>query len=248
MKLLIERWRQYIKEGETEYFPWLKGIRESDDLGKQRTIAESDLFKKLGSGSFRTVYQPVSDPDYVIKLIHGNSDYEMQMNKDDFDTALKYPFIFPKAYTHADDYSWVVMENTSPLTKSEEMQQVLDQSFPSEQKALLGSHTFLAANPGLNTADAFGIMKMIMDSFRSDREELPLSGDTSDSLADEIQKIIVPVSGPAYQELSKVMHDFPIDKEEIGRYNIGRDKKNNFKIIDSSVFDPDFDYNPEEEA
>jgi hypothetical protein len=36
------------------------------------------------------------------------------------------------------------------------------------------------------------------------------------------------------------MHEFNIDKYEIGRGNIGHDSEGNFKIIDSSIFDPDY--------
>ena len=63
--------------------------------------------------------------------------------------------------------------------------------------------------------------------------------------AQSLQDILAPVAGPAYQELSKAMHEFAIDKYEIGRGNIGHDKDYNFKIVDSSVFDPDWDPDPE---
>jgi hypothetical protein len=52
-----------------------------------------------------------------------------------------------------------------------------------------------------------------------------------------LQQVLPPVAGRAYQELSKAMHEFEIDKAELGRGNIGHDKDYNFKIIDSSVFD-----------
>ena len=55
-----------------------------------------------------------------------------------------------------------------------------------------------------------------------------------------VQSIIVPVAGAVYQELSKAMQSFAIDKYEIGRGNIGYDRGYNFKIIDSSIFDDDF--------
>jgi len=90
---------------------------------------------------------------------------------------------------------------------------------------------------------------MIMASFRFDRKELAGAvgfRKLDDAVAAAIQDIIVPVAGAAYQELSKVMHEFAIDKFEIGRGNIGYDKDYNFKIIDSSVFDSDWDPEGEE--
>ena len=243
MKLLLENWRQYIKEGEAEHFPWLKEIQATDDLEEIQAIVETDRFKRVGSGSFRRVYQSINDPAYVIKVINEYDDYKMRMNEDDFDTARRYPFIFPKAYIHSDDFSWIVVENTPPLIDMEEMQKVLDQSFPAEQKAILGNSKFMEKNRNINFADPFDVMGVIMDSFRAGREVAidKVSDDPSDAdrKALELQKIIAPVAGAAYQELSKAMHAFEIDKYEIGIGNIGHDENYNFKIIDSSVFNSD---------
>jgi hypothetical protein len=236
VKLLLENWRKYITEGEAEHFPWLKEIQATDDLKEIQAIVESDRFKKIGGGSFRKVYEPVGDPEYVIKVIHDPDDYKMQMNKDDFETAKRYPFIFPKAYAHADDFSWVVMEKTRPITWPSQMQKVLDQSFPKEQEALLKVADELQFNP----ADPFHVMKMIMASFRADRPINEVeSKATAEARAQLLQQVLPPVAGRAYQELSKAMHEFEIDKFELGKGNIGFDKGGNFKIIDSSVFSSD---------
>jgi hypothetical protein len=236
MKLLLENWRKYITEGEAEHFPWLKEIQATDDLKEIQAIVESDRFKKIGGGSFRKVYEPVGDPEYVIKVIYDPDDYKMQMNKDDFETAKRYPFIFPKAYAHADDFSWVVMEKTRPITWPSQMQKVLDQSFPKEQEALLKVADELQFNP----ADPFHVMKMIMASFRADRPINEVeSKATAEARAQLLQQVLPPVAGRAYQELSKAMHEFEIDKFELGKGNIGFDKGGNFKIIDSSVFSSD---------
>jgi hypothetical protein len=245
------KWDRFLVEDETAHFPWLKEIQATDDLEEIQAIVESDRFKKVGGGSFRKVYEPVGDPEHVIKVIHDPDEYKMRMNEDDFDTARRYPFIFPKAYAHADDFSWIVMEKTPPLIYPEDMQKVLDQSFPEEQEALL-KKLVRAEFPGgdgwwaqWNPADPFHIMKMIMASFRFARKEAPdleapvPSPETQ--TAQDMQDLIVPIAGRTYYELSKVMHEFAIDKYEIGRGNIGHDKDYNFKIVDSSVFDPDWD-------
>jgi len=255
MKLLLENWRQYIKEGEAEHFPWLKEIQATDNLEEIQAIVESDRFKRVGGGSFRKVYEPVGDPEHVIKVIHDPDYYKMRMNEDDFDTAKRYPFIFPKAYAHAEDFSWIVMEKTPPLIYPEDMQKVLDQSFPAEQEALLKALTVPEKENSWwdqwNPADPFHIMKMIMGSFRFGRDISEAvdstlvtarhgRGTNKDAeTARELQDILAPVAGPAYQELSKAMHEFEIDKYELGRGNIGFDKDYNFKIIDSSVFSSD---------
>ena len=236
MKLLLENWRKYLVEGEAQHFPWLKEIQATNDLKEIQAIVESDRFKKIGGGSFRKVYEPAGDPEYVIKVVHDLDSDKLQMNKDDFDTAKRYPFIFPKAYAHTDDFSWVVMEKTRPITWPSQMQKVLDQSFPKEQEALLKVADELQFNP----ADPFHVMKMIMASFRADRPINEVeSAAVSAARASLLQQVLPPVAGPAYQELSKAMHEFEIDKYEINRGNIGHDEDHNFKIIDSSVFSSD---------
>ena len=242
------KWGRFLIESEASHFPWLKEIQATDDLKEIQAIVESDRFKKIGGGSFRKVYEPVGDPEHVIKLIHDPDHYKRRMNEDDFDTAKRYPFIFPKAFAHADDFSWIVMEKTPPLIYPEDMQKVLDQSFPAEQEALLRALAVPEKENSWwdqwNPADPFHIMKMIMGSFRAgDRAATPRPGyETAGDLeALNLQDFLVPLAGQAYQELSKAMHEFAIDKYEIGRGNIGHDKNYNFKIVDSSVFDPDWD-------
>jgi hypothetical protein len=246
VKLLLENWRKYLAEDEAQHFPWLKEIQAANSLEDIWDILESDLFKKVGSGAFRRVFSPANDPEYVIKVINENDPDKMQMNKDDFDTAKRYPLIFPKGYAHADDFSWVVTEYASPIVWPSQMQKVLDQSFPKEQEALLKVADKLKFNP----ADPFHVMKMIMASFRDDR---PINEVSSAAVAADraelSQKTLAPEArgwfagkmamGLAYQELSKAMHEFEIDKAELGEGNIGFDKDYNFKIIDSSVFSSD---------
>ena len=257
MKLLLENWRKYLAEDEAQHFPWLKDLA---DLGSEpglgdrlrdRLQAGDDRFNILGAGAFRSVWTPQGDNDHVIKVVHDHDDYKLQMNKDDFETAKRYPLIFPKAYAHADDFSWVVMETIAPVKDPDAMQKVLDQSFAKEQEAImrLGAEGSLPPNEygrQYNLADPFDMMKLIMASFRFERSDTPAAKERSAKVkvpdikpARLLQKAISPVAGRAYQELSKAMHAFPIDKYELGKGNIGHDKDYNFKIVDSSVFPPE---------
>ena len=244
MKLLLENWRKYLAEDEAQHFPWLKDLADlgsGPGLGdrlRDRLQAGDDRFNILGAGAFRTVWSPRGDEDHVIKVVHDkdNNQRELQMNKDDFETANRYPLIFPKAYAHADDFSWVVMEKTRPISWPSQMQKVLDQSFPKEQEALLKVADKLKFNP----ADPFHVMKMIIASFRDDRPINEVeSKATAGARAQLLQQVLPPVAGRAYQELSKAMHEFEIDRLELGKGNIGQDEDYNFKIIDSSVFSSD---------
>ena len=242
------KWDRFLTEteGEQEWFPWLEDIKSVDpDELRNWMNNNSDRFIPVGKGSFRGVYVPREDQDYVIKVVHDRDEHNLQMNKDDFETAKRYPFIFPKSYAHADDFSWIVTDWTKPITWPSQMQKVLDQSFPKEQEALLKVADKLKFNP----ADPFHIMKRIMASFRADREVNEVTSATAAlqqktskdaSAAESLQKILAPVAGKAYQELSKAMHEFEIDKLELGKGNIGHDENYNFKIIDSSVFSSDW--------
>ena len=258
MKLLLENWRKYLAAAEAEHFPWLQGIQGEDQLAAIKVIVNDESrFKEAGQGSFRKVYVPLENSDYVIKVIHEDDDYKKKMNKEDFETAIAYPLIFPKAYAHGPDWKWVVLENVEPLVEPEDMQKVLDKSFAAEQQAILENWNTLDASDwlsSLNIADPFHLMRVIMSSFRTDRGEAPtldphsknelgfvdaaLQADERDAML--VQSIIAPVAGAVYQELSKAMQSFAIDKYEIGRGNIGYDRGYNFKIIDSSIFDDDW--------
>lgn len=253
MKLILENWRQYLKEDEATYFPWLNELRATDDMEEQRDIVESDRFIRIGGGAFRTAYQPVDDPGYVIKLANGGEPGEKQMNKDDFNLAKRYPLISPKAYAHADDFSWVVMEKVFILAEVygageadngiQEMQRVLEKSFPTELEAL-SNIDGVQRNPfgeAWDLENPFDVLEMIMASFRADRRKAPSETDVGrrgDFAAQALQDVLSPVAGAAYQELSKAMYEFTIDRDDIADGNIGHDGNYNFKIIDSSVFEP----------
>ena len=257
MKLILENWRKYLAEDEAQHFPWLKDLSalgSEPGLGdrlRDRLQAGDDRFKILGAGAFRTVWTPRGDNDHVIKVAHDLDDHKLQMNKDDFETATRYPLIFPKAYAHANDFEWIVVETIAPVKDPDAMQKVLDQSFAKEQEAImrLGAEGSLPPNEygrQYNLADPFDMMKLIMASFRFERSDTPAAKERSAKVkvpdikpARLLQKAISPVAGRAYQELSKAMHAFPIDKYELGKGNIGHDKDYNFKIVDSSVFPPE---------
>ena len=263
MKLILENWRKYLAEGEAEQFPWLKELKEAATFEDKGKVLENEgLFKLVGKGVFRKVYQPIKDEDYVVKIAKaehttgwhrelgtGRETEGHVMNEDDFKLSIKYSLIFPKAYAHSEDFSWVVFEKVNVVGDSEEaMQKILDKSFPAEQKAI---EEIPAANQFNYDAgpwpervldsrvDAAGkrlpsiIMRLIMSSYRSDRRsEKPTKGNVQ-----KMQDLISSGAGGVYDELSKAMAEYSINPREFGKgENIGYDKDYNFKIIDSSVF------------
>jgi len=120
MKLLMENWRKFVNEEEGEqfppnddyensYFPWLNHISPLD----------SSKFDRVGGGTYREVYSPKSDSeDFVVKIAtnrRGRIEEGRDMNEIEFEASRKFPNVFPKAYSHADDWSWVVTERITIL-------------------------------------------------------------------------------------------------------------------------------------
>ena len=252
MKLILENWRRYLTEGEAEQFPWLKELKDAATFKEQGEVLENkDLFEFVARGNFRKVYQPIEDEDYVVKIALPHHEPPHRMNEDDFKLSIEYPLIFPKAYAHSDDFSWVVLEKVGVISykeaDEEAMQKILDKSFPAEQKAIKeevpqrgslpkvpgGDVRWPEAiwNPKVGSDDLRSptvIMELIMASYRF--------GHLEDVGEKEMQDLISPIAGGVYDELSKAMAEYSIDPREIRPGNIGYDKDYNFKIIDSSVF------------
>ena len=252
MKLLFEGWRTYLGESEETEWPWLAGLRQARTLEDQQEYLEKPTpgFQELGEGAFRRVYAPLQrsamtnipalDQDYVIKIVHGFYEGETKMNKDDFEVSKKYPLIFPKVYTHDDYFNWIIMERINTIKSYDGLGKMMRKSFKNEIEALQSiSPGELSAVSGTvfhhNVHDYDGLLDAIISSFRLDRwESTPDNPGAETSL---LQKALSKAPGMAYQELSKLMHEFEVDPGEIGQSNVGYDDDFNFKILDSSIFE-----------
>jgi hypothetical protein len=248
MKLLFEGWRTYLGESEETEWPWLAGLRQARTLEDQQEYLEKPTpgFQELGEGAFRRVYAPLQrsamtnipalDQDYVIKIVHGFYEGETKMNKDDFEVSKKYPLIFPKVYTHDDYFNWIIMERINTIKSYDGLGKMMRKSFKNEIEALQSiSPGELSAVSYHNVHDYDGLLDAIISSFRIDRwESTPGNPGAETSL---LQKALSKAPGMAYQELSKLMHEFEVDPGEIGQSNVGYDDDFNFKILDSSIFE-----------
>ena len=260
MKLLLENWRTYLAESEETEFPWLAGLRQARTLEDQQEYLEKPTpgFQELGEGAFRRVYAPLQrramtnipalDQDYVIKIVHGFYEGETKMNKEDFEVSKRYPLIFPKVYAHDDYFNWIIMERINTIKGSDGFGKMMRKSFKNEIEALqsisdgeLGAQLF--SDTGVAYGDFYGahnvhsydgLLDAIISSFRLDRRGEPNEPGPETSL---LQKALSKAPGMAYQELSKLMHEFEVDPGEIGQSNVGYDDDFNFKILDSSIFE-----------
>ena len=257
MKLLFEGWRTYLGESEETEWPWLAGLRQARTLEDQQEYLEKPTpgFQELGEGAFRRVYAPLQrsamtnipalDQDYVIKIVHGFYEGETKMNKDDFEVSKKYPLIFPKVYTHDDYFNWIIMERINTIKSYDGLGKMMRKSFKNEIEALQSispgelcdvidprDGTVFQAAHNVHSYD--GLLDAIISSFRLDRRGEPNEPGRQTSL---LQKALSKAPGMAYQELSKLMHEFEVDPREIAQSNVGYDDDFNFKILDSSIFE-----------
>lgn len=104
-----------------------------EDFGEEGQMLRRTITKKgqklgldieyLGSGSSR--YAISVNGEFVIKLAHGNSYMQIQMNQDDYKlgTDSELGGIFPRVYKHGPqnqkwypDFYWIIMEKAIPLT------------------------------------------------------------------------------------------------------------------------------------
>ena len=212
MKLLLENWRQYIAEDESSYFPWLEELKT-----KGGEALMGDNFERIGSGAFRVVFRPKGDDEHIIKLIKNPRD--SWMNQVESKTGNTYPELFPKTYTHADDWEWVVQESVEVLTKPkiDKMSVMLQKTFPTLYIAFGGIT--------LKGSDIYYLWDDIKQAAKN-----PYTG-----RQERIYKLAMKQE-PNFVQLSKAISDFGIDVDDLDFGNIGINKEGLLRILDASVF------------
>ena len=81
-------------------------------------------FQYLGAGSFRQVFRPKNNNDFIIKLIKDEQHIGMNQIEGELQTGLK--GLFPKVYKHGKgpfgtEWDWIVVEAVTPLDSGEEL-------------------------------------------------------------------------------------------------------------------------------
>lgn len=128
MKLLMENWRRFLNEISDEEKKHFGDWMDEEFLDKfQQDIAEkvkqreeleyypTDKLNFIGQGSFRAVYRPEGDKDYVVKFaLDRRGEIGKRMNQTEFDFQTKSD-LFPKVFKHSNDFSWIVMESLETI-------------------------------------------------------------------------------------------------------------------------------------
>ena len=211
MKLLIENWRKFLTEDESQHFPWMDELKANP-----RIFINSQLDKRnrIGSGAFRFTVSPEGDPDYVIKFSKFRDNHFM--NKVEKLLGEEYPDVFPRTYAAAEDYEWIVADKVVPLHRGN--QELLEEAMVATFPELYEYASSLEIASGQDPMTIFGL---IMDSIEAKNEIYDFATQNTDW----------------FNQLLKSIHRYGVDPDDIAEGNIGLDTKTHtLKVLDGSVF------------
>ena len=197
-------------------------------------VEAKTIAKKLGCGQFRCGFDVGAKE--IIKVDVTPYGAGKEHNKDDhmMGTMIERSNIFPKAYAHSPDFSWVLLEKVKPFGRADVYTYV--SYFP---------------NPVLNARRTSDVTKysVIISSFlyhagfvekaKTRMENNYVGKITVDINNDEDLKLVMDAfrgKNPTYDNVMKAIGQFGIRPEEIALRNTGIGLEDNrFVILDSSI-------------
>ena len=118
MKEILKEWRKFLKESQSEYFPWISLLKGDDYESVLSSIRKDKDFTVLGKGGYREVFDHKSDKEHVLKLAReeGSSffNYSEKVVSDNF------PIVFPEVYANHPSYLWIVCEKCDVILAYED--------------------------------------------------------------------------------------------------------------------------------
>jgi len=228
MKLLIENWRKFLTEDESQHFPWMDELKANP-----RIFINSQLDKRnrIGSGAFRFTVSPEGDPDYVIKFSKFRDNHFM--NKVEKLLGEEYPDVFPRTYAAAEDYEWIVADRVTPISVSN--REMLEEAFVATMPKLYEFVVKLLSEQANFTEDnlePFEVLRFITVAARP----LNFEDNQTTSIFRQIQEFGL-ANEPWFRQLSKAMKRYGVDSGDIDEGNVGVDMKDHtLKVLDASVF------------
>lgn len=238
MKLLMENWREYLNEGEGDFFPWLQQLR--DDPAKF-IDDQQEKGGHAGSGSFRTVVVPESDKDFVVKILRRDSEQrDSYMNKVEKLLGDEYPDVFPRVFAYDPDYRWIVLERVQPIsTRNEEvLEEALVATIPRLHEFTYDLLSLEDGSPSMDTKP-FAMLRFIVMAAAPQLLPHLLGYGNQEAKLERINKIkeFGFANEPWFTQLSKSMKRYGVDWSDLQEGNVGVDMKTHtLKIIDASVF------------
>lgn len=256
MKLLLENWRQYIKESEEEtaYFgKWVDRIPEmykewlaSTSEYRGEELLEKYGFDKIGEGAFRTVLAPKEDNNFVVKI--SRTKMYSNMNKAEFELQKKYETLFPRVYFHSPDFRWMVVEAVSPVGLEAMGEWTLWQTAKKEMPNLFEIYVGgvkewrekyqIKDDDSMYPADQIGLgfWGFVLNSLRT------VMGEDSSVMAhgvskEDIKSYFRSSPDPYFYELVRAVSSNNIALWDLTPQNMGVDSNENLVILDASIED-----------
>ena len=232
----------------------VKKLRNPDSFGF--TINESEFkdcmwengYRKLGAGSFRSVFTIPDNPNLVLKIVGANYDAKnqtsraMEMNRKEahgsFQTTSE---LVPKVYDSAKDYFWIISEKVTPLEKWSEMLEF----FPVWNKLVdEGLYKDWQPEPVLEFIALFGeLIKEKLDHhaikymiFRALQKKYDSVG-TAEPIVEREADLIVKnlINNSMFARIRDLLAQFDLPSWDIRPHNVGyatRNGKKQFVVLD----------------
>jgi len=249
MRAILKEWRQFLKESQREYFPWISELKGDDYKDVLSSIRKSQQFKILGTGGYRQVFQHKSDDKYVIKLARdeGSSffNYAEKAVSDNF------PIVFPKVYVSHPSYVWIVSEACDILLAEDEekwkvglqrsvpklLGYIKDEIFPKYEAESGVDYSYLSHYQISILIIAAIASKTKTGVYHVPTYILRIPEATYDKMIDDVFNFGI-YNEKWCLELSKAIQRFGIDANDLTEGNIGQSfEDGTIKIIDSSIFE-----------
>lgn len=249
MKEILKEWRKFLKESQSEYFPWLSLLKGDDYESVLSSIRKVKGFTALGKGGYREVFDHKSDKEHVLKLAReeGSSffNYSEKVVSDNF------PKVFPKVYANHPSYLWIVCEKCDVILayEDEKWKVGLQRSMPklfAFIKDVIFEKYKLETGVDYSFLSHYQIFILIIASIASKTKSeiyydptyaLNIPKETYKKMTDDIFNF-----GIRYEnwvlDLSKAIQRFGVDANDLTEGNIGQSfEDGTLKIIDSSIFE-----------
>lgn len=246
MKLILERWNKFLKENEDTFFPWINDLKALENPNSSDIMEAFPNWGRMGCGSYRCVYLPEGEKDYVVKVVKvvKEGEYKSQtfltsQNKVEFDVSKEFPLIFPKVYAHHPDFNWIVIDKVAVVDNSSLLLlESLEASFPKMIKYIFDMYSF-ARN--VRSFDHALELILMAATFGTEMPDLT-------PLSDRLKKIYISNSAEkifdfgfsnseTFRELHKAINKYGIEISDIRGGNIGITPDGGFVIIDASVWE-----------
>lgn len=215
----------------------------------------------LGSGAFRSTYEDIDDPRFLLKVAKPGKRTALQDNITEINVFNQFPDYFPKVYYAADDGRFFIIERVQVL-KGDEFSEALVKNFPDVFKRIQSLPRFLntGVDPYEQSSDKIKNMwKDLMVSMETHRfdenfDDLITSDNpdlrkaainmfklqfahSSAKVAFTTEEICEIIEKSSFKKLFNVINSLGVAFRELRGDNMGVDRNGRLILIDNSQLD-----------